>query len=240
MNNFSFQRIAWLLKADYIGHKIYLYYASGAFVAIICSAFAIMSLEDTDPGKLKVQYLLFWFMLFSCSVCFCRYAGKKVHGYRNTYLTLPARASEKYAVILLEGVLLLSLLYGLFVGCMYLPHLFGLNYPLLGNGLLTGKFSPFVALFLIALMFLSYLSFRKYAFLVTIGGYIGILVSIYLFLGCFGERSVQANPVSSFFEMTPFSYTLEWLARYHPAAMGIATVLMLYIGYLKLKEKEVR
>ena len=241
MNNFSFQRIKLLLKADYTEYKIYLYYALGAFAAIISVAFIIMNMEDTERGKLQIQYSLFWLMLFSCSTYFCQYVGRKVHEYKNTYLTLPARTSEKYVVILLEGFLLLLLLYLLFTGCMHFPLLFGLNYPITGNSLLTGKLSPFVAMFLIALMFLAYLSFRKYAFLVTIGGYIGIMAAFYLFLGCFGGRLTHnLHQASSFFEMTPFSYTLEWLVRYHPASMTVATIIILYIGYLKLKEKEAR
>lgn len=241
MNNFSFQRIKLLLKADYTEYKIYLYYALGAFAAIISVAFIIMNMEDTERGKLQIQYSLFWLMLFSCSTYFCQYVGRKVHEYKNTYLTLPARTSEKYVVILLEGFLLLLLLYLLFTGCMHFPLLFRLNYPITGNSLLTGKLSPFVAMFLIALMFLAYLSFRKYAFLVTIGGYIGIMASFYLFLGCFGGRLTHnLHQASSFFEMTPFSYTLEWLVRYHPVSMTVATIIILYIGYLKLKGKEAR
>ena len=141
MNNFSFQRIKLLLKADYTEYKIYLYYALGAFAAIISVAFIIMNMEDTERGKLQIQYSLFWLMLFSCSTYFCQYVGRKVHEYKNTYLTLPARTSEKYVVILLEGFLLL-LLYLLFTGCMHFPLLFGLNYPITGNSLLTGKLSP--------------------------------------------------------------------------------------------------
>ena len=118
MNNFSFQRIKLLLKADYTEYKIYLYYALGAFAAIISVAFIIMNMEDTERGKLQIQYSLFWLMLFSCSTYFCQYVGRKVHEYKNTYLTLPARTSEKYVVILLEGFLLLLLLYLLFTGCI--------------------------------------------------------------------------------------------------------------------------
>ena len=78
MNNFSFQRIKLLLKADYTEYKIYLYYALGAFAAIISVAFIIMNMEDTERGKLQIQYSLFWLMLFSCSTYFCQYVGKKV------------------------------------------------------------------------------------------------------------------------------------------------------------------
>ena len=58
MNNFSFQRIKLLLKADYTEYKIYLYYALGAFAAIISVAFIIMNMEDTERGKLQIQYSL--------------------------------------------------------------------------------------------------------------------------------------------------------------------------------------
>lgn len=77
MNNFSFQRIKLLLKADYTEYKIYLYYALGAFAAIISVAFIIMNMEDTERGKLQIQYSLFWLMLFSCSTYFASMLEEK-------------------------------------------------------------------------------------------------------------------------------------------------------------------
>lgn len=77
MNNFSFQRIKLLLKADYTEYKIYLYYALGAFAAIISVAFIIMNMEDTERGKLQIQYSLFWLMLFSWFDLFLPICWKK-------------------------------------------------------------------------------------------------------------------------------------------------------------------
>ena len=62
MNNFSFQRIKLLLKADYTEYKIYLYYALGAFAAIISVAFIIMNI-DGRHGTGQVTNTIFFVLV---------------------------------------------------------------------------------------------------------------------------------------------------------------------------------
>ena len=92
-----------------------------------------------------------------------------------------------------------------------------------------------------SLMFLSYVTFKKYALGIACGGYILIIASIigivYL---CINILNIQPGMNSFCYESSPFYTAVYWLSFAFTPAFLIATLVVLYVAYLKLKEKELR
>ena len=92
-----------------------------------------------------------------------------------------------------------------------------------------------------SLMFLSYVTFKKYALGIACGGYILIIASIigivYL---CINILNIQPGMNSFCYESSPLYTAVYWLSFAFTPAFLIATLAVLYVAYLKLKEKELR
>ena len=90
-------------------------------------------------------------------------------------------------------------------------------------------------------MFLSYVTFKKYALGIACGGYILIVASIigivYL---CISTLNIQSGMDRFCYESSPLYTAVYWLSFAFTPAFLIATLVVLYVAYLKLKEKELR
>ena len=82
---------------------------------------------------------------------------------------------------------------------------------------------------------------KKYALGIACGGYILIIASIigivYL---CINILNIQPGMNSFCYESSPFYTAVYWLSFAFTPAFLIATLVVLYVAYLKLKEKELR
>ena len=92
-----------------------------------------------------------------------------------------------------------------------------------------------------SLMFLSYVTFRKYALGIACGGYILIIASIigivYLYINIL---NIQPGMNRFCYESSPLYTAMYWLSFAFTPTFLIATLVVLYVAYLKLKEKELR
>lgn len=233
---FSIHRILLLLKADWIEHKKSFLFSMG--VLLIVWLFIIF-VGELSPKDITPQAAIFVFGGLITFTYYCRHVGRKIHKSPNLYLTIPASTPEKYATLLLEGLIyfltyICLFYFGILLWKLTVPKglIMSLKDVFMHNGNESGLF------FLTALIFLSYLTFRKHAFLIAIGGivaYIGIIGGILVKL-----TIRAADHYQMYFESSFLHDTVQFLSDFYMPAMLIATVVVMYVGYLKLKEKELR
>lgn len=238
----SLQRIKLLLRADWIEHRTQVSFVIGSFLAAFIVFFLITLQGDaTTRDFIRKQYFFYGLGLFGYFVYYCRYVGTKVHTPKGLFLTLPANTMEKFSALLLEGFILIAVFHLLLWLALYGVSLIMPNYSVISFFDIMGTFKmtlPIIA-FLSSLLFLSYITFRKHAFPAAILAYT-LLLGGTLFM--IKELVVEAlgSQKGVFTEMTPMYYTVNFLIRYHAITFVAATLGILYIAYLKLKEKELR
>lgn len=241
-NKISLQRIKLLLRADWIEHRAQVIFVVGSFLAALI-VFSVLQLQGDVSTKefLRKQYFFYALGLFFYFAYFCRYVGIKVHSSKGLYLTLPANTAEKFITLLLEGIILVAF----FLLALW-PALSGISLIVSDQPVIspfdvidTFKMAIPLTLFLASLAFLSYVTFRKYAFPIVflfyallLGGTAFIIVRVVI--------ETLRSQQGIFTEMTPMYYTVNFLAHYQAYAFAAATLGILYIAYLKLKEKELR
>lgn len=220
---FSLHRIGLLLRADWIEYK-----RNSLFRLIAIPILLIMILAMERPPLLSP--MIFWFIVPPVSYGFCSYVNKKIHAFPFLYNTLPANNIEKFSALLIEGLLL-------FIASILVIYITirPSSFELFFNILAVQSFQP--AGFIVSLMLLAHVAFKKYAlpnFLLGLAlASLPLLVFGYFFL---------SHPV-------PFSYIeyacpdlrlLGQLSDYFNSAMWVVSLLVLYITYLKLKENELK
>lgn len=237
---FSLQRISWLLRKDWIESKRSLGYALVAFLVVVFPFLWITTYDD-DKSNQVAFYIL---GLVGSFIYFCKQAGKKIHFAKGIYLTLPASTEEKYFTLLLEGVLTLIVYIGLFWISLY------------GWSLINPEFHPApisvvyrsieggsVSIFFASLLFLSYLTFKKHALAIAIAGIgagLGVLIALGFWLLKIEINREGMTETGWFLNPDALSSTVGFLTDHANSAMAIFTLIILYIAYLKLKEKESR
>ena len=237
----SLQRIKLLLRADWIEHKSQAVFAIGAFLVALI-VFFLLTLGDTTMKEFtRKQYFFYGIGLFCYFIYFCRYAGKKVHSSKGLYLTLPANTIEKFVTLLVEGFLLIALFHVMLWPSFYAVSLAITGYSVISfSGVMNAfKISWPILAFLSSIVFLSYVAFRKYAFLIAILAYAILLGGTVYIITKFVMNGFGPQQ-GVFMEMTPMYYMINFLVQYHAVAFYAATLGILYIAYLKLKEKEIR
>lgn len=238
--DFSMQRIGWLLRKDWIEHKKSIVYAVGIFL-IVVFPFLWLNTKVTGISENK-QILIYALGSLCCFLYYCRFVGKKVHFSKGLYLTLPAHTSEKYVTLLLEGVLLFAAFSLLYWGSL---HLWAVVYPavepIAPSALYVRKPASSLLFFAASLVFLSYLSFKKYALGIALAGMaaaIGLMIGLVALL----VKSQVENSfnLADWINPNALSSTADFIKENVRTAMRISILIVLYIGYLKLKEKESR
>ena len=232
--NFSLSRIKLLLRADWIEHKKSFLLSMGVLLLIW-----LFLLFVGEVSKTNTQAACFFIGGLIMLNNFFRHAGQKVHKQKNRYYTLPASTVEKYTTLLLEGCIYIityvSLyFFGLMACMLYVPEsiFIALSSFFNHNGSESGL------LLFLSLVFLSYLTFRKHALLIAIAG---LVAYTGLFVGVFA-RLVLENTITwpNYFNSSFIPDTFRFLSDYYTLVMLISTLIVMYIGYLKLKEKELR
>ena len=218
--DFSIQRINLLLRKDWIENKKKLAY-----------------------GVLVILGVLFFFLLSSIlwDTRFRTFVNLMIHRPRGLFLTLPASNQEKFAAILIEGIVVfLTYQVTFWTGTGIASMLIHIQ-PVAFKDI-TMPLQEFTMLaFVGSLMFLSYVTFKKYALGIACGGYILIVASIigivYL---CISTLNIQPGMDRFCYESSPLYTAVYWLSFAFTPAFLIATLVVLYVAYLKLKEKELR
>ena len=215
--DFSIQRINLLLRKDWIENKKKLAY-----------------------GVLVILGVLFFFLLSSI-LWDTRFRTFTLYELGGLFLTLPASNQEKFAAILIEGIVVfLTYQVTFWTGTGIASMLIHIQPVAFKDIIMTLQDFTMLA-FVGSLMFLSYVTFKKYALGIACGGYILIIASIigivYL---CINILNIQPGMNSFCYESSPLYTAVYWLSFAFTPAFLIATLVILYVAYLKLKEKELR
>ena len=172
--DFSIQRINLLLRKDWIENKKKLAY--GVLVILGVLFFFLLSsiLWDTRFRTLTL-YVLGSLGTF---IAFCSYVNLMIHRPRGLFLTLPASNQEKFAAILIEGIVVfLTYQVTFWTGTGIASMLIHIQPVAFKDIIMTLQDFTMLA-FVGSLMFLSYVTFKKYALGIACGGYILIIASI--------------------------------------------------------------
>lgn len=234
--DFSLHRIRLLLKADWIEHRKSFLFGMGGLLIIWLFILFIIKIKTQDIAPQAACFIIGGLITF---IYFCRHAGRKVHTSMNIYYTLPASSLEKYTTLLLEGamyfVTYIILFYaGLLLWKLIHPEALLLSLPktFTTNGTESG------VLLFTALIFLSYMTFKKHAFLIAITG---IAAFLGLLLGVFVRLMVKiADIYKNYFNSSFLFDTFDFMASWFAPVMLFSTLVVMYVAYLKLKEKELR
>lgn len=235
--NYSVQRVKLLIRKDWIEYRKKLIYGALILLGVMLSCLLFSKL-----GNLNFRpFTLYVLGLMGTLIGFCSYVNTMIHRPKGLFLTLPASNPEKYAAILIEGLLVFLVFQATFWIGIGVFSLFTYVPPIALKDL-TMTLQEFTLLaFVISLMFLSYVTFRKYALGIAFGGYILIIGSIigasYLFFR-FSGIEMGRNP--AYVESNPAYTALHWLGIGFTPMFLLATLVVLYVAYLKLKEKELR
>ncbi|MDR1779432.1 MAG: hypothetical protein LBR50_01710 [Tannerella sp.] len=248
-SKFSLQRIGLLIRADYIEQKRGFLLSMGiiflVWIFLLWLTYGLGSSSDDAMQKL---------FLFTGSFCtlilFCRLAGNKLHRSKGMFLTLPANNTEKYTALLLDCVIFYAgfqVVYwaGIALGKIFMPSM-----PLIEITVNNGSGFGETLLFLLAsFIFLSYMTFRKYAFLKVVGWMISFeFIFLVTFVNFLKYSGVADRIKPSLIEGDQAVNNLERvitdgmpeLLTWSVWSFAIASVIVLYIAFLKLKEKELR
>lgn len=242
-NTFSLNRIKLLLRADWIEHYSKVCFHIGAATAgiILYFALALNSADNVDP--IRKQTFAFVFGAIGTFIYFCRYIGDKVHRSKGLFLTLPASNAEKYTALLIEGLLLQILFYLIFGIAIFCMSLVIKNYPILNIWEILFIARNTIWIFVLSTLFLSYVTFKKRPFAITVCGYAAVFTFIILIVYCAVKYifSTNSNLGKGFFvEANPLFNTISFLGSNYMYMFSVATLVVFYVAYLKFKEKELR
>lgn len=233
----SIQRINLLLRKDWIENKKKLAYGVLVILGVLFF-FLLSSILWNTNFRTFTLYVLGSLGTF---ITFCNYVNSMIHRPKGLFLTLPASNQEKYTAILIEGIAVFLMYQVTFwVGTGIVSMFIHIQPVAFKDIIMTSQEFTMLAFFG-SLMFLSYVTFQKYALGIACGGYILIVVSIigivYL---CINTLNIQPDMDRFSIESSPLYTAVYWLSFSFTPAFLIATLVVLYIAYLKLKEKEIR
>lgn len=239
--NFSLQRIKLLLLADKTELFRQYFLSILSYIAVTIAYLMIVKFVFHNEQKVEQKVYFFYKIgLFLFFLFFCRFANQKVHQIKGQYLTTPASSIEKFAVLLTDGILLLLFFHILFYILLYIASFLIPEIQTLETNKIIGKIPVSLYIFIASTFFLANITFRKNANPI-------VVVSYALLVFAFGiwaipilraVREPQGNVYM--IETTPLYYLYNFLTQYHGIILYAATLVVLYISYLKLKEKQIR
>ena len=242
-NTINLNRIKLLLRADWIEHDKKILFHIGAIIAGILIYYFLV-VTDSESGEIsaKSQQLAFIFGTIGTLIYYCRYVGIKVHQPKGLFLTLPANCIEKYVALLIEGILLLLIYILIFSAGFYIISLF-ISFPLFMPWDIKTSAPASFFLFIFSLFFLSYITFRKYAIVITICS-IAATVAAFVGLG-FLCKYILINYIVVDNEIPEglqdvFKGLFYVLSNYYNYLFYTATLAVFYLAFLKLRRKELR
>jgi hypothetical protein len=233
---FNLNRIIYLLQADWIEHKKNLLLSLSGVSLVWIAMLYFIGLSSTGTTFQGAFFFMGGLVTF---IYYCRFISKKIHQPKGLYYTLPASNQEKYFTLLFEGLLfflvfVLIFWLGLFLFKLLAPAFTVINLSELFHGVSSAGLLFFIS----SIIFLSHITFRKFASLISLTG-----IALYILL--FVSASIKIMSITtdilhpSF--ISSFAYdTFNFMKQLFTPVLLIATIVVLYVGYLKLKEKELR
>jgi len=243
-NKFSFSRIGLMLRADWIEYKKAFLLFAGLLVAANLFLFA-----NEREG---FQAFLFVAGIFSTFTAFYIYVGWKVHRAKNRLLTLPASTMEKFVEIKTVAFILFCvyfLIYTIILGIVYLKtgatiwllSIFEQNVDKMAVFMGIG-----VVLFITAFQYMCCVALRKFPLGVgTLFLFVYVFAIVYTTLVCFkidnpNLFAVDFNFHSDYIRSNAIFDTIIFLTTNFAWCMYVSAAVLMYISYLKLKEKQIR
>ena len=239
--NFSFRRIGLMLKADWIEYKKAFFLFAGLLIAA--------NLLLLWPASESLQKFLLFAGIFATLTAFYVFTGWKVHRSKNRFLTLPASNIDKFVEIKTVGFVLFCvyfLIHAILLGIMYLKS--GTAIWLLSVLHINIDLNAFLSvlgliLFVCTFQFMCCIALRKYALgigsLLLFGNAMLYSFSILLLLKTDGFFDTSGSHYG-FIRSNALIEMLSFLNTYNFPAMCFATFVLVYVAYLKLKEKQIR
>ncbi|MDR2117947.1 MAG: hypothetical protein LBP25_00210 [Tannerellaceae bacterium] len=241
--NYNFHRIMLLLRADWMEYKKSYLLSVGVLFAVWM---LYIFVGYANGGSIDAGVMFWHIGMFVSLLLFCRHAGRKMHRPKGAYLLIPAGNGEKYTALLLESLVYFAgfqivfwiglLLWKAFAPGLDIPSLSQVYYIFIPNAEAANG-SEAAIFFLSALLFLAYMSFRKHALLILTGGMVAY-IALFLLIAWNVFDGIHIGDGS--FHLSYLYYAIAFLADCYPAAMLISALVVMYVAYLKLKEKELR
>jgi hypothetical protein len=228
---FNLNRIGCLLRADWIEHRKSLLLCLGG-VALVW--IALLYFNEPYNANTSLQKAFFFIGGFVTFIYYCRFTGKKIHQPKGLYYTLPAGNEEKYFTLLLEGFLFFLAFAGIFWSGLLLFSLFTPDFSMIGLSELYQDATLISLLLLLSsVIFLSYITFRKFALLIGVTG-------IVLYVSVYAGIWIKILDHRSYLSLLFTNWEAGVAKQAGTQVLLVAAIVVLYIGYLKLKEKELR
>lgn len=234
MNNiFDFKRIGLMLKADILEYKKSFLLFSG----LLFLAFLAIFWKADETGKIA----LFIIGNTIALVSYYNLVGRKIHRSRSQFLMLPASTFEKFVEILLLGIAYLAISSIIYILALLLSNLFFKSGLMDINQILGNSFLPALAFsfFLSSFLLLSYITFRKYALGIGVASLMFILFS-FLGIYAFLLNNIIQDYEWAFIFLDTIQNTLMFLQKYSSLFMTVSGIVLLYVSYVKLKEKQIK
>ena len=232
-----------MLKADGIEYKKAFFLFTGLTVAVNLFLFLQMAIGFQ-------AFLLVAGLFFTLTACYV-FTGWKVHRAKHHFLTLPASTLEKFVEILIVCLILLGVYLLIYTLLIYFAHLKSgeavwilsvfhsdVDMTAIGMGIS-------MILFICVFQFMCCIAIRKYSLvigtLILIVYAMVIVYSTYLLFKIEGLDNMNNFHVDSgIFRSNAIFEMLNFVNTYNTLCMCIAAVVLTYISFLKLKEKQIR
>jgi hypothetical protein len=226
-----------MLQADWIEHKKGLLFSLG-LLFFIWTLILWALLRFGGGVSVDTQHVVFFCTCFGALIAFCKFAGQKVFRSKGLYYTLPAGNGEKYFTLLLEGLIYFIAFNLVFWSVLYLCKLFAPGFEVIPFHSTAFNDADSLTVFLASLFFLSYLSFRKRPALIALGGIFGYFcLSALLLIKCISWMATSTDP---YFAVSSVGDTQGLLSVGFRSVMLVSALVVMYVAYLKLKERELR
>jgi|GEM_PF-4125284 len=234
-----------MLNADRIEYKKYF-----ILFAVLILAVNLLIFSDTSDGA---QILIFTVSFIFALSFFYVFVGNKVNRSKSRFLTLPASGIEKFVELLIVWFIYLCIFFMIHIAVLGIASLFNdmqiwftkdfyLNANSNSSIFAIINKALGVILFICTFLFMCSIAIRKYA--LPLGILFLILCSmVYSFT--FGilfliEGFDSIQNFNGFLTSNASVETMLFLAEYNLWGLGIASVVLLFISYLKIKEKRIR
>ena len=170
------KKIKLLLHTDWVEQRVLLYHYIGILTTIMILFFVLIVLMNADCGLIKEQYILYAIGVAGTIIAFGHYVGEKIHRPGGLFLSLPASPIEKYAVLLIEGGIIIILFHVISGISCYIFCLYDSSFQILSIPYIFNAFPLSAMSFIFSSVFLSHILFRRYALPVVAGFYVLLLL----------------------------------------------------------------
>jgi len=232
-NTFDIKRIGLLLRAVWIEHKQRFLISAGLlFIGYILILWNV---------GIQGQMRMFWLGIFITVLSYYSYAGKTIHYPKGLSLTLPATTFEKFLSLLLVGLgflIIYGFIYWLCIGSKFILQ----DTDIIAFSDISSNWQYIYGgiLFFITYQLLMYVIFPRFPLLIgmaVIVVIVAVFTRLYAFFLMDGTAFLKYD---SFTRTSPVYDTLEVLGTGFNPMMAIVSLILLYVVYLKLKEREIK